>query len=394
MTSSLPALREVLKEADTSPADALPAVVYNALSRVGVKGVGIYLLDYGRTHLQPVPGCIPPSGAYAPHPVDDAEVGRVYRERRPVETRQDDSYRLRVPISERSECLGVLELELDDIDDGVREVSEDIGVLLGHLLVTAHRYTDVYDLLRRRRTLNLAAEMHWEIQPAMSYIGPSISIAGDIEPAYEIGGDAFDYSINDGVLDFAILDAMGHGLEAALLSTQAVEAYRYGRRRRQSLHEMLETLEYAFVEQFGGNRFVTGVLCRLDSSSGTLSWVNAAHMPPLLMRGGRVVEQLASAPRCPVGLDLPDVAEHRELTLEPGDGVVLYSDGVVEARSEQGEDFDFGRLCGFVEREIAEHGQVDAVVRNVLDEVKDHSAGPLRDDATLVIVTFTERRTD
>lgn len=392
MSRSFRALREVLKEADTSAADALPTVVFNALSRVGVKGVGIYLLDYGRTHLQPVPGCIPPSGAYAPHPVDDTEVGRVYRERRPVEGFEKGAFRLRVPISERSECLGVLELEVDEIDDALREASEDVGVLLGHLLITAHRYTDVYDLLRRRRTLNLAAEMHWEIQPAMSYIGPSLSIAGDIEPAYEIGGDAFDYSINDGVLDFAILDAMGHGLEAALLSTQAVEAYRYGRRRGQSLQEMLETLEGAFVEQFGGNRFVTGLLCRLDCSTGEFRWVNAAHMPPLLLRGGRVVEQLTSVPRCPLGLEMPDVAEERETTLEPGDGVVLYSDGVVEARSEQGEDFDLGRLCEYVEREIAEHGQVDAAVRNILDEVAAHSNGPLRDDATLVILNFTEVR--
>ncbi len=197
MSPSFRALREVLKEADTSAADALPTVVHNAVSG-GVKGVGIYLLDYGRTHLQPVPGCIPPVGAYEPHPVEDSQVGRVYLERRPIESSEGGTVRLRVPISERSECLGVLELEVGELDDEVRQLSEDVGVLLGHLLVSAHRYTDVYDLLRRRQTLNLAAEMHWEIQPAMSYVGPSISIAGDIEPAYEIGGDAFDYSINEG----------------------------------------------------------------------------------------------------------------------------------------------------------------------------------------------------
>lgn len=392
MSPSFEALREVLKEADTSPADGLPTVVYNALARAGVRGVGIYLLDYGRTHLQPVPGCVPPSGAYAPHPVDDTEVGRVYRERRPVETSEDGTYRLRVPISERSECLGVLELELDQIDDSVRQLSEDVGVLLGHLFVTAHRYTDVYQLLRRRQTLNLAAEMHWEIQPAMSYVGPSISIAGDIEPAYEIGGDSFDYSINQGVLDFAILDAMGHGLEAALLSTQAVEAYRYGRRRGQSLVEIVDTLEYAFVEQFDASRFITGLVCRLDCGTGAFRWVNAAHLPPLLMRGGKVVEELKSGPRCPLGLGLSDDIEERAMTLEPGDGVVLYSDGVVDARSEQGEDFELDRLCHFIEREGREHEQVDAAVRNVLDEVRRHSAGPLRDDATLVMVNFTDRR--
>ena len=392
MERSFRALREVLKEADTSSADALPTVVYNALSRVGVKGVGIYLLDYGRTHLQPVPGCVPPAGAYAPHPVEDSDVGRALRERRLVETSQDGTRRLRVPISERAEALGVLELEVDVVDDTIRELCEDVGVLIGHLLVTSHRYTDVYNLLRRRQTLNLAAEMHWEIQPAMSYIGPSISIAGDIEPAYEVGGDAFDYSLNEGTLDFAILDAMGDGLEAALLSTQAVEAYRFARRRKQSLPEIVDTLEYAFVEQFDATRFVTGLFCRLDCATGSFRWANAAHLPPLLLRAGRVAGELRSSPRSPLGLGFTDRVEEVEVVLERGDGVVLYSDGVVDARSENGEDFELERLCRLIEHEIAEERQVDAVVRDVLDEVARHSAGPLRDDATLVVLTFTERR--
>jgi serine phosphatase RsbU (regulator of sigma subunit) len=392
MSPSFEALREVLNEADTASADALPAVVHNALTRAGVRGVAIYLLDYGRTHLQPVPGCVPPSGAYLPHSVDEGEVGRTYRERRSTETSDQGSHRIRVPISERAECLGVLELELDEIDDAVRELSEDVGVLLGHLLVTAHRYTDVYDLLRRRQTLNLASEMHWEIQPALSYVGPSISIAGGIEPAYEIGGDVFDYSINEGVLDFAILDAMGHGLEAALLSTQAIEAYRYGRRRGQSLLEIVDTLEYAFVEQFDASRFVTGLLCRLDCHTGAFSWVNAAHLPPLLMRAGRIVGELESPPRCPLGLGISDRAQERAISLQPGDGVVLYSDGVVEARSENGEDFALDRLCDLIERGANEGHQVDAVLRMVLDEVTAHSAGPLRDDASLVMLGFTELR--
>jgi serine phosphatase RsbU (regulator of sigma subunit) len=97
-------------------------------------------------------------------------------------------------------------------------------------------------LLRRRRPMNLAAEMHWDILPATCYTGPTVAIGGALEPAYEIGGDAFDYSVNGRLLDFTILDAMGHGLQAALLSTQAVGAYRYARRRHESLVETSMTI--------------------------------------------------------------------------------------------------------------------------------------------------------
>jgi serine phosphatase RsbU (regulator of sigma subunit) len=272
------------------------------------------------------------------------------------------------------------------MDDDIRRICLDVGVLLGHLVVTAHQYTDVYELLSRRRTMNLAAEMHWEIQPAMCYVGPNVAIAGEIEPAYEVGGDAFDYSVNRGIVSFALIDAMGHGLEAALLSTQAIEAYRYARRRQQSIVEAARTLERTFLEQFDGEKFVTGVLCKLDSHSGTFSWLNAGHRVPLLMRDGAIVEELETPPRCPLGLDIADEFQVHEMSLKPGDGVLLYSDGVVEARSPAGEDFDTERLYKAIQNAAGKNETEIAMVRDVIHDVKVHSSGPLRDDATLVML--------
>jgi serine/threonine protein phosphatase PrpC len=384
-------LCEFLREADRSSADALPSVVVDALRGIGVRGAVLYLIDYEQTMLLPAPGSPASLGAPEPQHVNGTPAGAACTHQEPVEQAVGDAYKLWVPVSQRADCLGVLELEVGPIDDHVRRLCMDVGVLLGHLLVTARQYTDVYELLTRRRQMNLPAEMHWETQPAMNYAGPSIHIAGGIEPSYEVGGDAYDYNINNNVIDFALLDAMGHGLEAALLSFQAVSAYRYGRRRLQTLEEVANTVETTFVRQFGDQRFVTGLLCRLDAGSGTLCWVNAGHLPPLLLRKGKVVSELTTDPHCPLGIGLNDRIEVHEISLDPGDSVVLYSDGVIEARSPDGVDFELDRLEAVIEREDLQQAPPPTLVRNVIEEVKSHCRGPLRDDATVVLVDYLGR---
>jgi serine phosphatase RsbU (regulator of sigma subunit) len=384
VTGRAGALEQVLREADGAAVDALPSVVSRALSNFGVRAAVVYLLDYDVSFLLPAPGSVSVLAPPKPQSVEDSLAGHSCTNQELVETIVDGVHRVWVPISQRYDCLGVLELELEGIDDDLRRLCSDVGVLLGHLLATAREYTDVYELLSRRRAMNLAAEMHWAIQPAMSYAGPRVRIGGGIEPAYEVGGDAFDYNVNGDIVDFALLDAMGHGLEAALLSFQAIAAYRYGRRRRQSLAEVATTLEETFVQQFGGDRFVTGVLCRLNIRTGELSWVNAAHQPPLLMRAATIAGELAGSPACPLGLDLGGDIEVHSATIEPGDSIVLYSDGVVEARAPSGEDFEFDRLRTFLEHEAAQKAPPSTAIRHILEEIKAHSSGPLHDDATLV----------
>jgi serine phosphatase RsbU (regulator of sigma subunit) len=382
------ALRVVLREADKASVDALPSVLVTALSGAGVRGVVLYLVDYDQRLLLPAPGSVSVIAPPEAQSVSTSQAGRACTHQTLIESVKEGLHKVWVPVSERADCLGVLELELTSIDDDMRHMCTEVGVLLGHLLVTAHQYTDVYELQSRRRDMNLPAEMHWEIQPAMSYAGPRLRIAGGIEPAYEVGGDAFDYNINRGILDFALLDAMGHGLEAALLSFQAIAAFRYGRRRMQSLAEVAHTLEDALLRQFGGERFVTGLMCKLDSHSGVLRWVNAAHLPPLHMHAGRVLRELKTVPNCPLGLGLATEFMVHEITLEPGDSIVLYSDGIIEARSPNGEDFELERLLPLIEGGVAQRATPTSIVRSVIRDVREHSVGPLRDDATLVLLEY------
>jgi serine phosphatase RsbU (regulator of sigma subunit) len=378
-------LSELLRAADSGPADGLGWLIEEALRKIGAKNAVLYILDYERRALQPVPGSSEIGGRLpGALNVRDSEAGNACSEIQTVE----GNGRLWVPVTQRADCLGVIEIEIENPDEVARRACADCGILVGHLLVTAHTYTDIYELLSRRQNMSLPAEMHWEVQPSTNYVGPAVAVAGEIEPAYEVGGDAFDYSVNKGVVDFTLLDAMGHGLEAALLSTQALGAYRWARRQGHQLIGMARVLEKTFIEQFDGEKFVTGLLCRLDWRTGTFRWLNAGHLAPLLMKEGRIVEELETPPRCPLGLGLPDEFAVHRIDLVPGDKVVLYSDGVVEARSPNGEDFEIERLYDSLERSVARNNHAAVAVRDVINEVKAHSSGPLRDDATIVLLEY------
>jgi serine phosphatase RsbU (regulator of sigma subunit) len=377
-------LAKLLRVADSSAADKLTDVLQQILSD-SARSVVLYLSDYEGTRLHPAPGSRTsshsPDSSSRSVKVAGSQAGECLRERRLIE--DADGQRLWAPILERADPIGVLELEFDEINDVTRVLATDAGILIGHLLVTARKYTDVYELLRRDRDMNLAAEMHWDILPATRYVGPTVAVCGHLEPAYEIGGDAFDYCINERTLYVTILDAMGHGLEAAMLSTQAVAAYRYARRRQASLSDTASTIEEALLRQFGGDKFVTGLLIQLDLEDGNLSWVTSGHVVPLLVRKGHV-EQLDEAPiLCPMGLNLLEDIAGAEIKLHEGDRILLYSDGVIEARAPNGEYLELDRLIELIRS--ADHDQgIDNLVHCLIDEVMTHSSGPLRDDATIL----------
>lgn len=382
------ALSDLLRAADSGPVDSLGGVIRDVLADAGFRDAILYLSDYDENLLTPLPDCSGGGGRSASLKMESTLPGRAYRTRQLVQDEGPDAHRLWVPVIERSEPFGVLELDLESIDEDMRRLALDTGVMIGHMLVTARGYTDVYEQLRRRRDMNLAAEMHWDILPARNYIGPSISICGDIEPAYEVGGDAFDYSLNNRSLDITIMDAMGHGLEAALLSTQSVAAYRYARRRNAPITGIARAIDDALTRQFEGEQFVTGFFGRLDLSTGDFRWVSAGHVPPLLLRERRVEGHLDTTPGCPMGLQLLDDLPTHAITLRRDDCLVLYSDGVVEAKTPAGEHFTLERLAALVVEQEIGPGSASEIVHKVIKEVMLHSNGPLQDDATCVLVHY------
>jgi serine phosphatase RsbU (regulator of sigma subunit) len=236
--------------------------------------------------------------------------------------------------------------------------------------------------------MELAAEMQWEmLLPSLCFASTRLEVDAVVEPAYDIGGDGFEYRINADVLDMVFLDAMGHSLDATLVTALALGAYRHARRRHLELPDIARSVDRALMDHFDAERFLTGHLCQLDLETGRLRWVNAGHPPPYLVRHDEPVRELTCEPALPLGLGLR-IEEVGDEQLEPGDRLVFYSDGVVEARTELGEYFGEERLQGLVDDWMRGPEPPGVVVRRIVDEVMAHQHGDLRDDATLMVLEW------
>jgi hypothetical protein len=386
-------ISDLLRRASVTAPDLLAADIASALHDVGGQHLVLYVVDYEQVTLQPVGIAVEllreePKGVA----VEGTLAGRAFQLQQVVTAEVDGGWRVWAPVRERAERIGVLEFGFDTIDDELLVLCDDLGLLAGHLVHTSGRYTDLIELRRRRRPMNLAAEMQWDmLMPPLAFSSPELAIAGILEPAYFVAGDAFDYSLNGEMFGFAILDAMGHGVHSTLASTLALGGFRHGRRRGLELTVIAEQIDDALVEHLGGDGFVTGHICELDVGSGAFRWVNAGHPPPLLIRGAKVVGEMKAEPCLPLGLGI-DITQVGEASLRPGDRVLFYSDGVVEARPKGGPEFGVDRLIDDAEEYLGGDLAVAEVLRRLVRRLREHRGGELEDDATLVFLEWQPGR--
>lgn len=181
---------------------------------------------------------------------------------------------------------------------------------------------------------------------------------------------------------------MGHGLDAATMATVAIGAYRHARRVFIGLAEKHAFMNDAISSQFGPDHFVTAQLMHLNVTTGEMELVNAGHPAPLLIRDGQVVQQLESATTLPVGFggEEPRIKEH---TLQPGDRVLCYTDGIIEEHITGGQQFGEQRLIDCVNRLGEEPSQgVRADLRMLSHVLKSERGGRTSDDATLFMIEW------
>ena len=126
--------------------------------------------------------------------------------------------------------------------------------------------------------------MQWDLLPPLTCGASGVSIAGIVEPAYATGGDSFDFAVNGDLLEFIVIDAVGHGMPAVLKSIAAITTYRNVRREQGGLAAVYEEIGRVMVDQFGERYYATGVIGSLQMSTGELTWINAGHPQPLLVR--------------------------------------------------------------------------------------------------------------
>jgi serine phosphatase RsbU (regulator of sigma subunit) len=266
-----------------------------------------------------------------------------------------------------------------------------LAVAAADLLRARAPFGDTLVRAQRRLGLSTAAELQYSILPPLSFASRDVTVSAALEPCYNVAGDAIDYAVDDGRTRLAIFDGMGHGLHSAQCAVLTVAAYRAARRSGRSLGESFQDIDEALGAGMQGEIFTTAVLAELDSRTGSLRWVNAGHPAPLLLRGGRVVRALETDARPPLGLgDLlgGPVPEPAVEQLEPGDIVLLYTDGVTEARSPSGEFFGVERLGDLVIRHLAGGLAAPETLRRVVRELLAHHDDQLTDDATLLMLEW------
>jgi len=360
-------------------------LVAEEAARIGGRDVRILLQDYGQRYLRPLPGRGLAAGE--PEPVDGSAAGQAFLRMTVAEEQRDDGVRMYLPLMDGGDKAGVLALTLDTVDADDRRLLRQLASLVASMLGAKNAYTDQFLQARRSAPMSLSAEIQWALLPPMTMITPQVALAGILEPAYDVAGDSFDYAINDNILHLAVIDAMGHGLNAAMLATLAIGAYRHARRASVELADLYGLMDAAIEKQFGAEQFVTAQLMCLDIATGHLQWVNAGHPAPLLIRDHRVALTLESPGTLPVGFGgaTPVISEHQ---LRCGDRVLFFTDGAVEEHKPGGEQFGMDRLIDFVERAGQVGEGVQEMVRGLSHALAQARDGVTTDDTTLFLVEW------
>jgi len=387
-------LAGLLSAARLSVPDRVASLLADRGKALGADDVVVYLADQEQYVLVPVPTTS--DGDRQPLNIDATLAGRCFRH---VELQEAQGGReVWVPLLDGLERLGVVQLKFSDltvrVDD---ELLHAFAAMVAEMVLVKDAYGDLFTLVRRRETMSLAGEIAWNLMPPLTFGTERVVVSCVLAPAYDVGGDSFDYAVDDTTARLAIFDAMGHGLQAGLLATVAVAAYRHARRTGRSLVETVLAIDAAIADTFAEEQFVTAVLAELDLATGRLKWHCAGHPAPLLLRGIRVVQSLPGQPGLPLGLGTVLGADPmiQEYSLEPGDRLLFYTDGVTEARDSDGDLFGTERLADLVTRATAAGHPAPETMRRLMHAILDHQNGVLQDDATTMFVEWkagTEER--
>lgn len=374
----------------TAQPDALVESLAAAVVGIGGQDVALFLIDYAHVALTPHLAVLRTRGEPEVASLDGSMAGRAFTSSTVVAAEHDDGWHVWVPVTEQSNRLGVLAVTLPRWDEELQFLVTELGLAAAPLLLASAQYTDLPHLLRRRQDMDLAAEMQWSLLPPLSFAAAGMTIAGLLEPAYEVGGDCFDYAFNAGILDLVVMDTVGHGLSSAVLASLLVGAYRHGRRAGDDLGELaarIDAAARAFPEQ---PAFATAILGRLDTSRGTFDWMSCGHPPPIVIRDGAISSEPGGRPGVPLGIGAlgPVVGDMTQVQFQPGDGVLLYTDGVTECRMPDGTLFGEERLRDLFAREHAAGASPHEVVRRLTRTAIEHSRSDLRDDATMVYLRW------
>lgn len=316
----------------------------------------------------------------------------VSRDSRYVAARPETRSELAAPLQLKGRTIGVFNLESDQGDayhDGHLEL---LTAFASQAAVAIERARLTQELLDRRRIekeLAIAREIQSSFLPARSPNIPGFELAGAALPHDEVGGDYYDYiDVAEHRLGLAIADVSGKGIPAALIMAGFRMSVLAEIRNEFAVRAIMRKVNSLLYESTDRGKFVTAVYAVLDWKTRTLLFSNAGHNPPVLRRADGRIELLLEG-GVALGV-LPDARyDDRPVALRPGDVLLMYTDGVSEAESPEGEQYgrtrveqELSRLAGGSAREI-----VDGMIESVESWAGDRGKN---DDLTLMVVKVLE----
>jgi serine phosphatase RsbU (regulator of sigma subunit) len=295
-----------------------------------------------------------------------------------------DRWQVLAPVTERGDIIGLLEMTLATApsEETVRAIAQ-VAHLTSYVVIANRRHTDLFEWGQRSRPFTLSAEIQQRLLPqSRTCEATAFTLAGWLEPAASIGGDTFDYSLARDVLHLSLTDAMGHGVGAALTATVCVASLRGSRRVGASLVAQAQEANSSLCRHaLGGTQddFATGLIGRVDLTTGDLDLVNAGHVSPFLVRDGRI-SMVALRPDLPLGMFADTAYASTRVALRPGDRVVLVTDGMLE-RNVAGVDLP----ASLADTQTLHPREA---VRAMADKALEAAGQALADDATLLCLDW------
>ncbi len=292
----------------------------------------------------------------------------------------------------RMETIGVLYVDSQMIGLGLSdtqiEALETLASEAAMAIYNARLYRDSQEKRKLEEELAIAREIQQALLPQPNKVLPYLNACSLNLPCREVGGDYFDYfEMSDGRLGFALGDVAGKGMPAALLTSMIQGIFSAQALLDLPLPALISNVNRNLVRRGTGNRFVTFFFGIVDPE-GNCTYTNAGHNPPYVLSQDQTLQALTEGGMV-LGLFPFAQYESRTIRLHPGDHVVLFTDGVLEARNSRGEEFGDENLRRLLEENA--RSSAGQIVNRLQEAIASFSANtPQHDDITMMVLGFKE----
>lgn len=351
-------------------------IIAEAQRMPGVSSAALYVVDLDGASMQRLAGAETfPAQITAPFAVGPevpregvAAIRAVFEELLPGATV--------APLQLRGRAIGVL-LAVGTVSDQLRDLASEAAIALE----LASFYTDYIDTVRRTRPTSPAAEIQQNLLPPRIARVGGATIAGNVLPGYEIGGDWFDYTENPRGTWIGIADSEGSGAAAAGIGAVTLGAFRSVRRESNDPAECLLAMHKVLLEIGGGAASSTATIGHWNAPASTFRWVTAGDEPPFRVTAAGLLKPLAGDLHPHLGSrDFPEQLHTHETRLEKAERVLLLSDSFTQ------DAHGLGRPA--IARAVAkaDNNAAPATLRAIEDLLREENPDQLDDDATIIVL--------